>query len=204
LSPTVLLLDCDGVIRHWDQDAFAALADRAGCSIADLAAIAFDEGLLGSAMVGAITAEAWGDEIGRRAASSHGGDAAEVSAGFARLGWTIDDTVLAIAARVRDAGHRVAILSNASTRLEADLAASGIAEAVDVVLSSARLGVAKPDPAIYAAAASALGVDPGECLFIDDQTANVHAARAAGMLAEVFMGSASLVTLLGQVGLLGG
>ena len=71
------------------------------------------------------------------------------------------------------------------------------------MLSSARLGVAKPDPAIYAAAAAALGVDSGECLFIDDQTVNVHAARAAGMLAEVFMGSASLVTLLGQVGLLG-
>lgn len=199
---SVLLLDCDGVIRHWDRDQFAALAERAGCDAPALAAIAFETELLRSAMVGAVTAEVWADTIGRRAGEAHGSDAALVAEGFLALGWSIDQTVLALARKVREAGNRVAILSNASTRLEHDLAAAGVTDEVDAVLSSARLGLAKPDPAIYVQAAAALGVEPGACLFVDDQATNITGAREAGMAAEVFMGAASLVTLLGEVGLL--
>lgn len=199
---STLLLDCDGVIRHWDQQQFAALARLAGCEAPALAAIAFDRDLLGSAMVGAITAESWAEEIGRRAGDAHGADPALVAERFLTLGWHIDDAVVALARQVRAAGNRVAILSNASTRLEADLEGEGVVDAVDAVLSSARLGLAKPDAAIFAAAAEALGVAPGECLFVDDQPVNVAGARAAGMAAEVFMGAPALATLLRHAGLL--
>ena len=199
---SVLLLDCDGVIRHWDRSQFAALAERAGCDAATLAAIAFDPELMGSAMIGSVTAEGWADGIGRRAGEAHGSDPALIAEGFLALGWSIDDAVLAIAGRVRQGGNRVAILSNASTRLEHDLAEAGVTEHVDAVFSSARLGLAKPDPAIYLDVAAALGVAPGACLFVDDQAVNITGAREAGMFAEVFMGAASLVTLLAQVGLL--
>jgi putative hydrolase of the HAD superfamily len=199
---SVLLLDCDGVIRHWDREQFAALARQAGCDASALANIAFERELLQSAMVGTVTAEIWADTIGRRAGEAHGADPALVAEGFLALGWSIDETVLAVARKVRAVGHRVAILSNASTRLEHDLASAGVTEQVDAVLSSARLGLAKPDPAIYVEAAAALAVEPGECLFVDDQAVNITGAREAGMAAEVFMGTASLVTLLGQVGLL--
>jgi putative hydrolase of the HAD superfamily len=200
---TVLLLDCDGVIRHWDVAQFEALAESAGIDALRLAEIAFGDELLAAAMTGAITGEVWADEIGGRAGAAHGCDALEVAAGFLRLGWTIDDAVLAIARQVRAAGNRVAILSNATTRLEADLLSCGVADEVDVVLSSARMGLAKPDAAIYQAAAEALGVAPAACLFIDDQSPNIDAAREVGMHAEVFMGAPALATLARQVGLLG-
>jgi putative hydrolase of the HAD superfamily len=198
---TTLLLDCDGVIRHWDQDQFAALAGFAGCSARDLAAIAFEEELLRRAMVGEVTAEGWADEIGRRAAAAHGCDAVVVASRFGELGWQIDEAVLGAARRVREAGNRVGILSNASTRLEDDLLAAGVSAEVDVVLSSARLGITKPDPAIFRVAAQAMEAEPAQCLFIDDQSSNVVGAREAGMSAEVFMGAGALVTLLDRAGL---
>ena len=46
---------------------------------------------------------------------------------------------------------------------------------------SCSVGVAKPDPRIYRIAAERLGVEPGECLFVDDQPPFVEGARAAGM-----------------------
>lgn len=51
---------------------------------------------------------------------------------------------------------------------------------------SCDIGVAKPDRRAYEIAAERLGVDPADCLFIDDSEANVLAAREVGMRAEVF------------------
>ena len=49
------------------------------------------------------------------------------------------------------------------------------------LLSSSTLGFFKPDPRAYLAAAAALELAPGECLFVDDLQVNVEAARAVGM-----------------------
>jgi putative hydrolase of the HAD superfamily len=42
------------------------------------------------------------------------------------------------------------------------------------------VGLKKPDPAIYALAERRLGVEPQDVVFLDDATANVEAAQAAG------------------------
>ena len=39
----------------------------------------------------------------------------------------------------------------------------------------------KPNPRIYRLACERLGVEPAECLFVDDQPAFVEGARAAGL-----------------------
>jgi putative hydrolase of the HAD superfamily len=51
---------------------------------------------------------------------------------------------------------------------------------------SCEIGVAKPDRRAYEIAATRLGVEPADCLFIDDNEVNVVAARELGMRAEVF------------------
>jgi len=199
----VLVLDCDGVVRHWDSDHFLRTAEQFGLTSEDLAAIAFEPQLLAAAMTGVLTAEAWNIEIGRRASAAHGVDAAALAEAFASLGWMIDGDVLAIVHDVRATGRaRVALFSNASTRLERDLEASGIDTAFDVVFNSARLGVAKPDPAAFRIVADTLGIWPERILFVDDQAANVDGARRAGMQAEQFTGATRLRSLLEKAGLL--
>ena len=73
---------------------------------------------------------------------------------------------------------------------------------MDEVLNSSRLGLAKPDPAAYAAAAAVLGAPAGACLFIDDREENIEGARAAGMRAELFTGVGPLRDLVHASGLL--
>ena len=54
----------------------------------------------------------------------------------------------------------------------------------DVCCYSCHLGVAKPDPAFFAAAARRISAQPASILFIDDSARNVEGARAAGLAAE--------------------
>ena len=53
----------------------------------------------------------------------------------------------------------------------------------DVCCYSCDLGVAKPDPAFFAAAARRIAARPDRILFIDDGARNVEGARAAGLAA---------------------
>jgi putative hydrolase of the HAD superfamily len=59
--------------------------------------------------------------------------------------------------------------------------ASPLVEHVDVVIESRRVGVRKPDPAIYHLVCDELGVTPPEAVFLDDLGVNLKPARALGM-----------------------
>ncbi len=89
--------------------------------------------------------------------------------------------------RLRPA-YKTAVLSNADSTLSRVLRdAHGIADLFDDIVVSADVGMAKPEPQIYALSAHRLGLAPGECVFIDDLQANVEAAREAGMRAVHFL-----------------
>lgn len=56
-----------------------------------------------------------------------------------------------------------------------------ITDMFDAVVISAEVGMRKPEERIFLHAAELLGLDPAECVFIDDIEANVVAAEAVGM-----------------------
>ena len=56
---------------------------------------------------------------------------------------------------------------------------------------SGEVGVAKPDPAVFAILHERVGRPLEECVFVDDRQDNVDAAAAAGMDAILFTGSAA-------------
>jgi putative hydrolase of the HAD superfamily len=58
--------------------------------------------------------------------------------------------------------------------------------AFDAIVEASRLGVHKPDPAAYVAAAASVGERPASCLFVDDLHANLRGAEAAGMCTRLF------------------
>ncbi len=55
-------------------------------------------------------------------------------------------------------------------------------ELFDAVVISSEVGMRKPEERIFKLAAEVLGLEPGECVFIDDITDNVVAAQAAGLV----------------------
>jgi putative hydrolase of the HAD superfamily len=56
----------------------------------------------------------------------------------------------------------------------------------DAVVDVATLGVRKPDPQTYLAAAAALSLPPPVCIFVDDMAVNCRGAEAAGMESLLF------------------
>ncbi len=59
----------------------------------------------------------------------------------------------------------------------------GLADAVDVMIISAEVGVCKPDPRIYEMALERVGVAAETVIFLDDLIENVIAAKALGICA---------------------
>jgi beta-phosphoglucomutase len=83
---------------------------------------------------------------------------------------------------VRQAGLKIG-LASASRNAPLLLQRLGIAELFDCVVDANLISRSKPDPEIFLAAASALGVAPGECLGVEDAAAGIASIHAAGMVA---------------------
>lgn len=197
-----LIVDLDGVIRHWDMEHFDETARSFSITREQFATIAFEKELIDAGMTGALSYEAWADEIGRRIAEAYGCDPRAVTTSFGELRWSIDVEMVELLREVRAAHRaRLALFSNASTKLEVDLASCALDVEFDVIFNSARLGVAKPDPEAFRTVARLLDLPVARCLFVDDMTANVEGARAAGMHAEQFESVAGLRSRLRQAGL---
>jgi epoxide hydrolase-like predicted phosphatase len=60
------------------------------------------------------------------------------------------------------------------------------AELFDAEVLSGEVGITKPDQRIYEMIANRLGVEPHECVMIDDMLQNVEGASRAGMQAVLF------------------
>jgi 2-haloacid dehalogenase len=84
-------------------------------------------------------------------------------------------------ALARLAGRPRAILSNGAPRmLTAAVASSGLAAALDHVISVDRVKIYKPAPAVYALGPATLGVPAEELLFVSSNAWDVAGAKAAG------------------------
>jgi len=67
------------------------------------------------------------------------------------------------------------------------------------VIESAEAGVRKPDPRIFAMMCERLGVEPGECVFLDDIGVNCKGAASIGIHAIKVTGARQALTELGAV-----
>ncbi|GAA3843840.1 HAD-IA family hydrolase [Saccharothrix violaceirubra] len=76
-------------------------------------------------------------------------------------------------------GIRTAILSNADGLWAPPASWHDV---FDTVVTSGEVGIAKPDRRIYSLVAGRLGLELGECVFVDDVPMNVWAAVDAGMV----------------------
>lgn len=80
-----------------------------------------------------------------------------------------------------EAGAAVAIVTSCTDPLfEARVAATGLRRP-PVVVTASMVERGKPHPDPFLLAAERLGVDPGDCLVVEDAVAGLTAARAAGL-----------------------
>lgn len=80
-----------------------------------------------------------------------------------------------------------AVVTSADTRLaKARLDAAGINPPLLITLEDVAAG--KPDPEGYLTAAARLGVDPGNCLVVEDTIPGTAAGKAAGAMVAALKG----------------
>ena len=105
----------------------------------------------------------------------------------ARMWTTVNPSMLAWQQQLKLRGLLTAILSNVGDSVHARMEQEfQWLSRFDVLVWSYRLGIIKPDPAIYLHTLKELGTRPEETLFLDDRLVNVDAAKALGMKAEQF------------------
>ena len=72
----------------------------------------------------------------------------------------------------------------------------------DHVIESAKIGLRKPDPRIYEMMVETLGVNPKNCIYLDDLGINLKPARAMGMTTiKVASGAQAIAELEAATGL---
>jgi HAD superfamily hydrolase (TIGR01509 family) len=80
------------------------------------------------------------------------------------------------------ARYSLAVASSSPIRvIEAALNGLGVRDLIGAVASSDEAGTGKPAPDVFLLAARRLGVDPAECLVVEDSLNGILGARAAGM-----------------------
>lgn len=98
---------------------------------------------------------------------------------------------------LRSAGLSLACVSDWDIGLSWQLERIGLAGYFDAVVTSAEVGVEKPDPAVFRAALEQLGVTAGRALHVGDGDGDRHGALSAGLAFE----PAPLATLPERLGL---
>ncbi|WP_405897561.1 HAD-IA family hydrolase [Streptomyces sp. NBC_00727] len=177
-----VLCDIDGVIRHWPTA--SDIETSHGLPTGSLAATAFAPARLHPAVTGRITDEQWRSAVAADLTAICGSaDRAHAAVtDWSNLVPRVDHEVVSLLTHARTVAT-VVLVSNATTRLEWDLARQGLDDLADAVVNTSRIGFMKPDPRVYAMAAAKADAPLHRCLFIDDTAANVTAARKAGMTA---------------------
>lgn len=181
----VLLLDLDGVLRIWDPHFTDEVETAHGLPSGALLTAAFAPHRFGPALVGAVDDRTWREAVARDLAHDHGEAAHAAVEDWMVPAGRVDHEVLEVVRRARTR-LRVILLANATSRLEDDLALLGLTDEVDEVVSSADLGLAKPDPDVFSRAALRTHLMFSEIAYVDAAPANVATAEVLGIRSHLY------------------
>jgi putative hydrolase of the HAD superfamily len=107
---------------------------------------------------------------------------------LALLAGEIRPEMVAALDAVKDAGYKTACLTNnvvdderAASVTERSNAIAAVMARFDIVVESSKIGIRKPEVRFYETACEMLGVEPSECVFLDDLGINLKPAATMGM-----------------------
>ncbi len=188
-----IVLDLDGVIRHFDPEHRARVEADHGLASGVLWASAFAPERIQPLVTGKVSRAEWTAQIGLDVGNP------EAASAWLAAPSEVDADVLTIVDRLRADGYPVSILTNGTDTVPAELDEAGIRDRFDHLFNTAEIGVAKPDPAVFRHVCQRLMVEPGSVFFADDSPGHVDAAAGVGLVAHHFTGAAGLRTELDRL-----
>ncbi|WP_331750933.1 HAD-IA family hydrolase (plasmid) [Streptomyces globisporus] len=195
---TALLVDMNGLFRHWHNAGADESESLAGLPKGTLARYAYDHPSYRLARVGLLTDQEWADGVADRLAADFGPQVRQHLAPWREDRGTPSPGMITLLAEIR-AHVPVGVLSNSTDALHNDLSHHGIV--FDHVFPSADLGIDKPSPHAFRLAAQRMGHAPDTMAYFDDEPTFVTAARSIGLDAHLFTGSADFTRTLIRAGL---
>ena len=182
-----VIFDMGGVlIRTQNRAGREKWAARLGMEAGPFENLIFNGESGHQAQLGQKTAKAHWDWVGDHFGLSHS-ELAELRRDFFS-GDVLDEVLLAYIGRLRQAGYRLGLLSNAADEVRQTLTEKyPILTNFDGVVISAEVGLMKPDPKIYHLAVESVGVQANEAVFVDDFIENIEGARQVGLQAIHFV-----------------
>jgi len=104
---------------------------------------------------------------------------------LALLAGDVRDEMVELLDQLKERGYLLACLTNNIGCLHATSERTETINAImarfDVIVESSKVGTRKPETEFYEMACKLLGVDAGECVFLDDLGVNLKPAAAMGM-----------------------
>lgn len=195
-----ILIDLDGVLRHWPEDHVASVEADFGLTSGTIPKMAFSPDIIELAIRGEIPDEEWRARVAARLQEVHPSlDCQAIVDAWSEPSGEVDRDVLALMQACR-AGAAVTLVTNATSRLPKDLDRLGLSKAFDHVVNSSEVGVTKPGAEIFEHALRVSGAAASTALFVDDKVSNVEGAEKVGMTSHLFVSVEGLRGFLGDHG----
>ena len=195
-----VLFDYGGVIGRLDQDEAGRLEQKYGLAQGALFSALYDIPQWQEIALGRSSEQEWLKAVLERLYELAGRPIPGIRQEWPKIWRGLDEDVVSLVRRLRSR-YKVGLITNATRSLdEMLLEHHGLVDLFDVIINSARVGLAKPDVRIFHLAAQRLGVPASACVFTDDLVHNVEGARAAGMRAFQFQDVAQLESELRALG----
>lgn len=197
-----ILVDFDGVLRQWNASD-NIIESKYGLTQGSIQNSAFDKELLDQAIRGIITDRRWRSLIAENLqASQPASDAFSAIEEWSSSAGEINAELLSLLSCCKSQTE-ILLLTNATSRLNEDLAALGLGNWFTGVINSSETGIVKPEPEIYEAAINACNCAVGNIVYIDDSLENTLAASRVGILSHHYAGVAGCKQFLEEIDLLG-
>lgn len=193
-----LLLDMNGLFRHWHNTGAHTSEQLAGLPHGTIARYAYHHPAYHLARVGILTDQQWANDVTERLANDYGPAIRDALGPWRADRGEADTEMTDLLTQLRR--HLpVGVLSNCTDALHTDLQHHRIE--FDHVFPSAHLGVDKPSPHAFRAAAHHMGIPTHALACFDDEPTFVQAATSVGMQAQLFTGAPQFAAHLRRYGL---
>jgi len=192
---TTVLLDLDGVVRHFDPEHVPAVEARHGLEPGTLRGAGFTPEVIEPVVTGKVSRPRWvrqvGDMVGNHAAAAEW---------LGHRGY-VDAAMIALVDELRTRGTVVAILTNGTDSIPEEMQELGLVDHFDAIFNTAEIGFAKPDIRAFQAVCDGLGVEAASVFFTDDTASKLMGAVELGMTARHFRSIDKLKAELAEFGL---
>ena len=194
-----IIFDMGRVLVHFSHDEmFAEMGRVCGATGQQIREWLWDSGLEDRFERGEIDAVGVRDELQRHVETEI--DVADLMRAASDI-FTLNEPLMPVLERLRQAGHRLIVLSNTCPpHVDWIGTQFSLLERFDDCVFSYEVGTMKPSPEIYRVAVEAAGCEAAECFFVDDLLENVEAARALGLDGAVYVGVEELKASLAASG----